>query len=68
MAQTDRPPARDFSGQGDGGKRFGSSHPTGFNGVFADGSVHSVSYTIDPVVFGYLGNKRDGKTISGDAF
>ncbi len=31
--------------------RFGSSHPSGFNAVFCDGSVRHVSYSVDPAVF-----------------
>lgn len=43
--------------------RFGSAHPGGFNTVFADGSVHSISYDIDPIIFNYLGNRKDGEVI-----
>ena len=39
-----------------GEKRFGSSHPGGFQAAFADGSVRTVRYTIDPTVFSYLGD------------
>jgi len=42
---------------------FGSSHPAGFNGVFADGSVHSINYDIDPQVFDNLGDRRDGAVV-----
>ncbi len=46
---------------------FGSAHTTGFNSVFADGSVHLISYDIDPFVFDRLGNRSDGAVIdSGD--
>jgi prepilin-type processing-associated H-X9-DG protein len=37
---------------------FGSSHPGGFNAVFADGSVHSISYDIDVIVFNSLGTRN----------
>jgi prepilin-type N-terminal cleavage/methylation domain-containing protein len=65
---TTKAPAPDYSApKGDGDYRFGSSHVGGFNTVFVDGSVHSLSYTIDPTVFSYLGNKSDGQVInSGD--
>jgi hypothetical protein len=36
---------------------FGSSHPGVFNGVYADGSVHGVSYDIDVVVFNALATR-----------
>jgi prepilin-type N-terminal cleavage/methylation domain-containing protein/prepilin-type processing-associated H-X9-DG protein len=43
---------------------FGSAHPGGFNAVFADGSVHSLSYDIDPKLFDRLGNRSDGETVN----
>jgi prepilin-type N-terminal cleavage/methylation domain-containing protein/prepilin-type processing-associated H-X9-DG protein len=67
VRHTDRQPAPDPS-RGDGDKRFGSSHPSRFNLVFADGSVRSVSYTIDPTVFRLLGHKSDGQAIPGSDF
>ena len=33
--------------------------------VFCDGSVHMISYTIDPLVHSYLGNRQDGQAIDG---
>jgi prepilin-type N-terminal cleavage/methylation domain-containing protein/prepilin-type processing-associated H-X9-DG protein len=42
---------------------FGSSHPGGFNSVFADGSVHPISYDIDPFVFDRLGDREDGELV-----
>ena len=42
---------------------FGSAHPGGINTVFADGSVHTINYDIDPDVFNYLGNRSDGEVI-----
>jgi prepilin-type N-terminal cleavage/methylation domain-containing protein/prepilin-type processing-associated H-X9-DG protein len=66
---TDRPPAPDYNApDGDGDWRFGSSHTGGFNAGFADGSVHFLHYSIDPIMFSYLGNKSDGQVISGDLF
>ena len=37
---------------------FGSAHPGGFNCVFADGSVHTVSYDIDLNVFNAIGTRN----------
>jgi prepilin-type N-terminal cleavage/methylation domain-containing protein/prepilin-type processing-associated H-X9-DG protein len=37
---------------------FGSAHPGGFNVVFADGSVHTINYGIDLVVFNSLGTRN----------
>jgi prepilin-type N-terminal cleavage/methylation domain-containing protein len=65
IRKTTRPPAPDYNAQqGDGAGLFGSSHPMGFNAVFADGSVHTIPYSIDRIVFQYLGNKSDGQVIS----
>ena len=44
---------------------MGSSHPTGFNSVFVDGSVHNLSYTIDAGLFSNLGNTSDGNVAIG---
>jgi prepilin-type N-terminal cleavage/methylation domain-containing protein/prepilin-type processing-associated H-X9-DG protein len=46
--------------------RFGSSHPARFNMAFADGSVHAISYSIDPLVFSYLGHIADGQVVNPD--
>jgi len=42
---------------------FGSAHPGGFNAVFADGSVHLLSYEIDVVLFNNLGDRQDGNVV-----
>ena len=60
IRRTDGGPKADHSGDGDGEKLFGSSHPEGFNTVFADGSVHFIPYTIDEKPFKHLGDKSDG--------
>jgi prepilin-type N-terminal cleavage/methylation domain-containing protein/prepilin-type processing-associated H-X9-DG protein len=62
-------PAPDYNAPtGDGGNSFGSSHTGRFNALFADGSVHAISYSIDPTLFSYLGNESDGQVIDGSAF
>lgn len=45
---------------------FGSAHPGGLNTVFADGSVHTISYDIDVQVFDNLGDRQDGEVIDFD--
>lgn len=40
-------------------RNFGSAHAAGFNAAFCDGSVHLISYTIDPVIHAAMGT-RDG--------
>src|SRR5262249_20710732 len=71
------PPPADYSGLStdpldagidDGGKRFGSSHPGRFNAVFADGSVHSIPYSINARTFSFLGNKSDGNVLDASDF
>ena len=42
---------------------FGSAHTAGFNSVFADGSVHTLGYDIDLVLFNSLGTKAGGETV-----
>jgi prepilin-type N-terminal cleavage/methylation domain-containing protein/prepilin-type processing-associated H-X9-DG protein len=62
---SDYPPAPDFYGDPDdtGEELFGASHPSRFNALFADGSVRSISYTVDATVFRYLAIKNDGQVI-----
>jgi prepilin-type N-terminal cleavage/methylation domain-containing protein/prepilin-type processing-associated H-X9-DG protein len=38
---------------------FGSAHPSGFNLVFADGSVHTIDYNIDLEVFNAVGTRNN---------
>jgi prepilin-type N-terminal cleavage/methylation domain-containing protein/prepilin-type processing-associated H-X9-DG protein len=42
---------------------FGSAHSGGGNFVLCDGSVQMISYSVDPQLFRYLGNRMDGKTV-----
>jgi prepilin-type N-terminal cleavage/methylation domain-containing protein len=48
--------------------RFGSAHPTTWNVVFCDGSVHVLSYNIDLEVHRRLGNRRDNLPVDGSKF
>jgi prepilin-type processing-associated H-X9-DG protein len=65
VRKTGLAPAPDYRDSvGDGGGLFGSSHPNVFNAAFADGAVHSISYSISQVVFQLLGDKADGRTIA----
>ena len=43
--------------------RFGGPHPSGCNMVFCDGSVRMISFSVDPLTFSYLGNRKDGQAI-----
>ena len=42
---------------------FGSSHPGGINAVFADGSVHPISFDVDILVFNALGTRNGEEVI-----
>jgi prepilin-type N-terminal cleavage/methylation domain-containing protein/prepilin-type processing-associated H-X9-DG protein len=42
---------------------FGSAHPGGLNAIFADGSVHTLSYDIDPVTFNALATRAGDEVI-----
>jgi prepilin-type N-terminal cleavage/methylation domain-containing protein/prepilin-type processing-associated H-X9-DG protein len=67
VRKTTLPPARDYSAPfGDGGGRFGSSHPNGVNAVLADGSVRSISFSISRLTFSLLGDKSDGQPLPAD--
>jgi prepilin-type N-terminal cleavage/methylation domain-containing protein/prepilin-type processing-associated H-X9-DG protein len=47
---------------------FSSVHAGGGQFVFADGSVRFVSESINPAIFHYLGNRRDGQMLSDDSY
>jgi prepilin-type N-terminal cleavage/methylation domain-containing protein/prepilin-type processing-associated H-X9-DG protein len=68
MRLTTQRPSPDYFGppQFYGGKVFGSSHQGRFNMVFADGSVHGVSYSVSQSVFQALGDVADGQSINLD--
>jgi prepilin-type processing-associated H-X9-DG protein len=42
---------------------MGSSHPGGFNVVFADGAVHTLNYDIDVFLFNKLGTRNGDETV-----
>lgn len=42
---------------------FGGAHPAGCQFALADGSVRSISFSIDPALHGKLSNRRDRETI-----
>lgn len=68
MRRTSKAPESDHHDAGDGDERFGSSHAECFNVVFADGSVHSLTYEIDPATFQRLGDISDGEVIDSSAW
>ena len=52
----------------DHGLAFGSAHSSGFQMVLCDGSVHLMSYSIDPTIHFCLGNRGDGHPMDGKSF
>ena len=47
---------------------FGSAHPASFHMLFCDGSVHGISYSIDPDAHRYMGGRDDGRTVDTSGF
>ena len=45
---------------------FGSAHTGGFNCIFADGSIHTLSYDIDVVLFNALATRAGEEVIDAD--
>ena len=47
-------------GEGPMGYYFGSAHSSAINAVMGDGSVQTIAYEINPIVWNNLGDRRDG--------
>lgn len=62
------PPLPDYTngGGGDGGLRFGSSHPGGLNAAVCDGAVKFISFNVDQVMFARMGCRNDGNAVTID--
>ena len=46
---------------------FGSAHASGANFAFCDGSVRSIGYNVDRMMYKCLGSRNDGRPIDGGA-
>ncbi len=44
-------------------QRFGSAHSSIWNATFCDGSVHSLSYDVDPFILQYMADRFDGNVV-----
>jgi prepilin-type N-terminal cleavage/methylation domain-containing protein len=41
---------------------MGGAHPSGLNVCFGDGSIHFISWDVDPITYSRWGNRRDGNS------
>jgi prepilin-type processing-associated H-X9-DG protein len=49
----------------DPGYHFGGAHPGGMNGLFVDGTVRFISWTIDRQIFDWLADRMDRNNTPG---
>jgi prepilin-type N-terminal cleavage/methylation domain-containing protein len=45
------------------GFAMGGAHPAGMNTAFGDGSIHFVTFDVDPVTFNRWGNRQDERAV-----
>jgi len=63
MRCTGFPLDKDGPASGSRGYWFGSAHSGVMFGVFGDGSVHSINYNVDRVLFNRIGDRRDSENL-----
>ncbi|MBN2022413.1 MAG: DUF1559 domain-containing protein [Pirellulales bacterium] len=62
LRSTQHKPELDGANSYDPCYQFGSAHVSGFNAAFADGSVKTIPYEIDRLIFAWLGDRMDGQS------
>jgi prepilin-type N-terminal cleavage/methylation domain-containing protein len=62
----DVPPAQDRPGFDTDWEAFGSAHAAVMYVAYCDGSVHPLSYDIDPIIYTRIGARNDGGVVSGN--
>jgi prepilin-type N-terminal cleavage/methylation domain-containing protein/prepilin-type processing-associated H-X9-DG protein len=67
MRWADSTPLQDTPGVSDFNP-WGSAHSGTFNMAFCDGSIHSISYSIDPTIHLYLGGRSDQHVVDGSKY
>jgi prepilin-type processing-associated H-X9-DG protein len=61
-------PMPDTPGQAFGEWSFGGPHSGGWQVVFCDGSVHFLSYEMEPMNHRWFGNRQDGNVVDKSEF
>ncbi|MEO2047969.1 MAG: DUF1559 domain-containing protein [Pirellulales bacterium] len=56
------PRADDPTENNDDAFAMGGAHPSSMNACFGDGSVHVISFDVDPIIYNYWGNREDSRT------
>jgi prepilin-type N-terminal cleavage/methylation domain-containing protein/prepilin-type processing-associated H-X9-DG protein len=67
MTNRPNPPLLDTAGLTNS-TSFGSAHPTTFNMLMCDGSVHAIRYEIDLITYDRLGNRTDNCTVDSTQY
>ncbi len=65
---TKKLPIRDQAGVVQNNNVFGSAHPGGWNALFADASVHAISYDLELETHQWLGSRDDGHSVSPEDY
>lgn len=64
FAMKDITPLQDRPGSEIDWETFGSAHAAVMYIAYCDGSVHALSYDVDPIMFGRIGGRDDGEVVA----